>query len=138
MTRLSFEITEDEFERFQQLAQASRMSLSEWARHRLRNDPRAAPDVMEEAFRRLDESDSNFELTDGPPPPVAPVTFEARLSVFGKPLPTDHVCVHHAELERTDGGPPKVCGNSGQLGRPCYFSSNRAADCIYFSPRGRG
>lgn len=68
---------------------------------------------------------------------MLPVPLTQKVSVFGKPVECDHACALHAEVLRVDGGPPKICGASQQFGRPCYFSSNRAVDCIYFMPKGR-
>lgn len=138
MKKLTIPLTDAEYDQYKQAAKDAKITVPEWAKRKLKEAPSVAPDVMEEAFRRLDESDAIREFSPPPPPPEPPKQFEAKVSVFGKPLPVDHACAHHAHVLRDDGGPPLICGSSGQLGRPCYFSSNRASDCLYFSPRGRG
>lgn len=136
MKKLTVALTDEEFLAYQKQAKAARLSLSEWATQRLREGPRAIPAVLDEAFRRMDESDSEREFSAGPPPPTEiPKPPEAKVSALGTILPSGHSCAYHVELLRADGGPPRVCAHSSQLGRPCYFPSSRAPDCMVFVPK---
>ena len=137
MKKLTVALTNEEFAAYQKQAKAARLSLSDWALQKLREGPRAIPAVLDEAFRRVDESDSEREFSPVPPPPVEiPKPPTAKVEQFGKVLPSSHPCAFHAELLRTDGGPPRVCAHSSQLGRPCYFPGSRAPDCMVFVPKG--
>ena len=130
-------VSQVEFDEFSLAAKAEGLSLAEWARKRLRGDLRAAPAVMDEAFRQLDVSDRKRDLSDRPVPPPSPPP-PLKLVEIGVRQPTNHVCQHFAHMVRQDGGPPMVCTSSHQHGRPCYFSSSGAADCPLFAPRARG
>lgn len=141
LKNISFSVPIEELAVYQREADRAGVSLVEWMRARLRGDVRVAPKVLEEAFRQLDVGDARREFSDEPAelkiPVPAAVAAESRVSLLGKPLHTDHVCAHHVELDRRDGGPPKVCGHSSQVGRPCHWPNNRAADCTVFAPRKR-
>lgn len=130
-------VSQEEFEEFTLAAKTDGVSLAEWARQRLRGNLRPAPAVMDEAFRQLDVSDRNRDLSGKPVPPPA-VPPPQKLVEIGVRQPTSHVCQHFAHMVRQDGGPPMVCTSSSQHGRPCYFSSSGAADCPLFAPRARG
>lgn len=135
MKKIKFSVPDSEHAGYVREAEKTGMPLEEWIRAKLRGDLRAAPIVLEEAFRQLDVSDAMRELSGEPPELKVPATVELRVSALGKPQRTDHACVHHAELLRADGGPPKVCGHPSQVGRPCHWPSNRAVDCLMFTPR---
>lgn len=136
--KLVLEIPLDEYQRLAEEAAGARQPLEDWVLQRLRFGSRPSPAILDEAFRRLDLSDAQREFSDEPPEPQIPKAPEARVEALGKPLPSTHACVYHVELLRTDGGPPKVCAHSGQIGRPCYFPSNRAPDCMVFAPKKQG
>jgi len=134
---ITIPVSHEEFEEFALAAKTDGLALGEWARKRLRGDLRPAPAVMDEAFRQLDVSDRNRDLSGKPvPPPALPPP--QKLVEIGVRQPTNHVCQHFAHMVRQDGGPPMVCTSSSQHGRPCYFSSSGAVDCPLFAPRARG
>lgn len=135
MKKLTISLTNEEFTTFQKDAKAAGLSMSEWAYKQLTQGPRPLPAVFDEAFRRIDEADARREFSNEPPPPEVPKVPSAKVEMLGKPVPSTHACAFHVELLRTDGGPPKVCAHSGQLGRPCYFPSSRAPDCMVFAPK---
>jgi hypothetical protein len=136
LKHLSIPLSPVDYEGFQAEATLVGLPLAEWARRKLKNQIRNSPAVLDEAFRRIDESDAQREFST-PPPLVAPPSVSQRVSVFGQPVECEHSCALHAEVRRIDGGPPKICAAKQQFGRPCYFPSNRASDCIYFMPKGR-
>lgn len=132
--RIGVAVSQAEYEEFSAEAKRAGMTISEWARKKLRGDLKVAPPVLEEAFRQLDISDRNRELSKKPlPPEVEPP--EQKLVKLGKRLRSAHSCVHFAIIERDDGGPPQVCTHVSQFGRPCYWPSARAFDCGSFDPR---
>ena len=134
---ITVSVSQAELEEFTLAAKTEGVSLAEWARRRLRGDLRPSPDVMEEAFRKLDVSDRQREFS-GPPVPPQVLPPQPKLVEIGVRQPTSHVCQHFAHLDRPDGGPPMICTSASQHGRPCYFSSSGAADCPVFAPRARG
>lgn len=132
--RIGVAVSQAEYDEFSAEAKRAGITLSEWARKKLRGDLKTAPPVLEEAFRQLDVSDHKRDFSRKPlPPEVEPP--EQRLVSLGKRLRSDHSCVHYAIVQRDDGGHPQVCMNSSQFGRPCYWSSARAFDCTMFDPR---
>lgn len=135
LRNLTLRVDVQELEAFQREAQYVGLPVEEWAVRRLKGLARPSPAVLDEAFRRIDESDSQREFST-PPPPVMPQTVAQRISVFGKPVPCDHSCAMHAEVQRLDGGPAKLCAAPEQFGKPCYFSAGRASDCVHFRPKG--
>ena len=125
-----------EYDAFVEEARERGLTLAEWARQKLRAPARPEPRVLDEAFRRIDESDAQRDFKE---PPAAPEIYPpvSPLVALGTPMQgaEPHACVHHTALLRHDGGFPRVCANSSQVGRPCYFPSASARDCHCFHPK---
>lgn len=126
-----------EYDHYQVLAQQDGLTLSDWTRRKLAAPSLPAPVVIDEAFRRLDVSDSMRELTGKPPeppptPPALPVVSlgETQLSDF-------HPCQHQVVTRQPRMPVQKLCTNRAQYGRPCHWPAAGAPDCMHFSPRGR-
>ena len=132
---LAVKLSEAEYIGYQQQAEEAGLTLADWTRRKLAEPSRPAPVVIDEAFRRLDVSDHMRELTGSPPPPP---TLPAPLPVvkLGRPAPgTDHACIHHTAVSVRGAGASFVCGSNAQRGRPCYWPSAGASDCLYFTPK---
>ena len=134
---VTISLTEEEYNSLKSEADDLSLPLSNYVRQKaLGIKVRPAPPVMEEAFRRLDESDYVRESRGEPAlPPEPPRTPFKILNLAPAWSAQQHPCLHHQEVERTDGGPPKVCGLGGGQ-RPCYWPSAGAKDCLTFAPRG--
>jgi hypothetical protein len=135
--QITFAVPAAEYESFVAEAEMEGVSISEWARRRLRAPVRPEPLVLDEAFRRMDETDALREFRE-PPPQSAPPPQTDPLVTLGIPVKgaEPHSCANHRNLHRHDGGYPKVCGHPQQVGRPCYFPSAGAQDCVHFHPAG--
>ena len=132
---LAVKLNDADYAHYQQLAQEAGLTLADWTRRKLAEPSRPAPVVVDEAFRRLDVSDHMRELSGKPPPPPsAPVPLP--VVELGKPAPgVTHSCIHHTAVTARGAGVRTVCGSTHQRGRPCYWPSAGAKDCMYFTPR---
>lgn len=119
-----------EYERLSELARTSGLTVSEFSRSRLLSARAEIGPVIEEAFRRLegDETQASGQLENG--------QLEKRhVSELGRVVEVNHSCAHHAAVVGADAVERRTCCASTQFGRPCYFPSNKAPDCLYFRPR---
>jgi hypothetical protein len=135
MRKISVSIPEADYLAYEAEAKMADITITEWARRKIAAVSRPEPRVLDEAFRRIDESDSQREFKERPKPTeIYPLP--SVLTTLGVPdkKAEPHSCVHHAVLIRYDGGAPKVCSSSFQEGRPCYFPAAGARDCPYFHP----
>ena len=137
--QITLSVPVDEYEMFAEEAALAGITLTEWARRKIRAPSRPEPRVLDEAFRRMDESDALREGREAPAAVVAPRPVDP-LVALGVPIKgaEPHSCAHHRALQRYDGGSPRVCSHTLQTGRPCYFPSAGARDCTYYHPANVG
>ena len=130
---ITVHLTDTEYLKFKDLAEADGITLAEWARRKLRAPATyTAPEVMEAAYKALDTGDSGA-------PPVVPPKAAPVITVesLGTPLPVidEHSCVHFLMIRRRNGASPATCTNPQQRGRPCHWPSGSASQCSVFHPR---
>lgn len=134
---LAVKLSHADYDHYMQEAKAAGLSLADWTRRKLSVPLRPEPVVLDEAFRRLDVSDSMRELsgTVPPPPPEKPVLLP--VVEIGTPMRGQtHSCRCHVATSLPGQGIKQVCTAGTQYGRPCYWPSAGAKDCTYFQPRG--
>jgi hypothetical protein len=133
---LNVSLNAADYDHYQNLAQQDGLTLTDWVRRKLAVPALPSPVVIDEAFRRLDVSDSMRELTGTPPPPP-PAPKPLPVVSMGETRSSDfHPCVHHVVTAQPRMPVRNVCTNRAQYGRPCHWPAAGSKDCMHFSPRG--